>query len=372
MAGIYLHIPFCKKACHYCNFHFSTSLGSVDTVVQSIETEISRQRGYLKEPVTTIYFGGGTPSILDSALLESILIQLESNFNLATEEITLECNPDDVTLEKLNDWKRLGINRLSIGVQSFHEHHLTWMNRSHNAKQSISSIEWAQKAGFENLTIDLIFGFAGLTIAELEENLSLVKKYAIPHISAYGMTIEPKTALGYQAKVGKYIPVPEEVANAQMSIVMETLDHQGYEHYEISNYALPEQRAIHNSNYWKGLPYLGLGPGAHSYNGISRHWNIANNQKYIKLIQQNKKVYEVEHLSTTERYNEYVMTRLRTMEGINPNQIKTLFPDHFEYFLSKIKSFVGVHVRRSASSYTLTQKGKFITDHITSSLFQVR
>ncbi len=371
MAGIYIHIPFCKKACHYCNFHFSTSLKSIDAVVQSIKTEISKQSSYLKEPVTTIYFGGGTPSILNTSLLESILAKLESHFSLATEEITLECNPDDITFEKLAEWNRLGINRLSIGVQSFHEHHLTWMNRSHNAEQSINSIKWAQKAGFENLTIDLIFGFAGLSKTELKENLRVVQKYAIPHLSVYGMTIEPKTALGHQTKTGQYLPLPEAEANAQMLMIMEELDRQGYEQYEISNYAMPKKRALHNSNYWQGATYLGLGPGAHSFNGTSRHWNIANNQKYIKLIQQGQPVYEVEQLSTIDRYNEYVMIRLRTIEGINLDQIENLFPAYFNYFIQNIRPFIGKHVQKTESSYRLTQKGKFITDLITSAVFKV-
>lgn len=371
MAGIYIHIPFCKKACHYCNFHFSTSLKSIQAVVKSIETEISRQSNYLKEPVNTLYFGGGTPSILDISSIESLLINLENSFNLTTEEITLECNPDDVTSEKLNEWKRLGINRLSIGVQSFHEHHLKWMNRSHNAKQAFDSIEMAQKAGFEALTIDLIFGFAGLTLSELKENLHLLQKYAIPHISAYGMTIEPKTALGYKTRVGKYIPLSEEEVHAQMSTIMKELGDRGYEHYEISNYALPEKRALHNSNYWHGSTYLGLGPGAHSFNGTSRQWNIANNQKYVKLIQEGKQVWEIEQLSTTDRYNEYVMVRLRTIDGINADQLKSLFPGYFDYFQQKIEPFIGEHIHTLESSFTLTKKGKFIADHITSSLFKV-
>ena len=369
MAGIYIHIPFCRKACHYCNFHFSTNMKTVDQVTTAIIKEIDIRSKYLTEPISTLYFGGGTPSVIQPQYLNRIVQALKTHFLLEVEEMCLEANPDDVNPEVLDQWQNMGFNRLSLGIQSFQDKHLKWMNRSHNRQQAIVALEQIQRAGIPDYTVDLIYGFSGLSEDDLIENLSIVTAMSIPHISAYGMTIEPKTALGYQTRQGTYIPLNDEDVNEQMRIVIDTLGKSGYIHYEISNFAQPGRQALHNTNYWNGKNYLGLGPGAHSFNGVSRQWNIANNQKYVKLMQDEQPFYELEHLSPQDQYNEFVMTRLRMAQGIRVQELKRLYPDYYVHFTQEITPFMGNQVNEVDGFIMLTNKGKYVADHIISSLF---
>ena len=372
MAGIYIHIPFCRKACHYCNFHFSTNLKSVENVIQAMLLEVELRKTYLNEPVNTIYFGGGTPSAIHPSHLNSILQVLGKSFSLEVSEMTLEANPEDITLENLAMWKELGINRLSLGIQSFQDQHLVWMNRSHDRKQALLAISLIQEASFSNYTVDLIFGFDKLSLNELQENLSIITDLGVPHVSAYGMTIEPKTVLGYQTHQGTYSPLADEDFNTQMRLIINTLNAKGYEHYEISNYALPGRQALHNTNYWKGMKYLGIGPGAHSYNGTHRQWNISNNQKYVKMIQAGESFFYGEELSTRDRYNEYIMTRMRMSEGVDLNELQQRFPEHYLVFQREIETYSGRFMQVHNHQARLTLEGKFIADQIISALFHIQ
>lgn len=373
MSGIYIHIPFCKKACHYCNFHFSTSLQQKEAVVAAITKEIDLQKDYLPSTkIDTVYFGGGTPSLLTIAELNQIFDQLHKTFSLSpTLEVTLEANPDDLSLAKLKDLYQTPVNRLSIGIQSFSEKDLVFMNRSHNAIEAKNCIENAQQVGFDNLTIDLIYGSPTTSIKEWEENLAQTFSFQIPHISAYCLTVEPKTALAHMVKTGKVKPIDDELAAQHFDILIKQTNQQGYQHYETSNFALKNWESKHNSSYWKGKPYVGIGPAAHSFNGQSRQWNVANNSKYLKAIQQNNLSFELEHLSITDRFNEYIMTSLRTMWGCDLEKIKQDFGEKY-----------AIHLQNNIATYTtnalmiqekntlfLTSKGKFVADGIISTLF---
>ena len=319
MAGIYIHIPFCRKACHYCNFHFSTALQGKNDFVQCLLKEMVLQKNYTGlQTIDTIYFGGGTPSLLLLSEMELIIGQLRRQFNISTDaEFTLEANPDDITAVKLNEWKNIGINRLSIGIQSFFEEDLKWMNRAHDAQQAKQCIELAQQAGFFNITIDLIYGTPTLTDERWKKNVHTALQYNIPHLSCYALTVEPRTALYHQIEKKKTSPINPNQQSNQFSLLMHWMQVAGYEHYEISNFSKPGYRSRHNSSYWKGNTYLGLGPSAHSYNGLTRQWNIANNALYIQSLQKNTVPFEIEHLSENEKLNEYIMIGLRTCEGIS-------------------------------------------------------
>ena len=279
MAGIYIHIPFCKKACHYCNFHFSTSKTLLPQMIQAICAEAAMRSDYIREDIETIYFGGGTPSLISIDDLQFTLETLRSLFRIEVKaEVTLEANPDDITKEKLQGWRSVGINRLSIGVQSFFDDDLLWMNRAHNAAQANESILLAQQAGFENISIDLIYGLPGLTDERWQRNVQLAFKLDVPHLSCYALTVEPNTALQKMIDLNKKENIDPEKQGRQFELLMQWCGEAGYEHYEISNFARPEFKSKHNSSYWKGLPYIGVGPSAHSYNGESRQWNISNSQ----------------------------------------------------------------------------------------------
>lgn len=333
MAGIYLHIPFCRQACHYCNFHFSTSLNRKNDFVVALLKEMELQKQYIgSDPVETIYFGGGTPSLLTGEELERIMEKLYANFTIDPgAEITLEANPDDFDFDididvdidsgqnnKLKTWKRAGINRLSIGIQSFFEEDLKWMNRAHTAGQAVRSIQKAREEGFDNFSIDLIYGGPTLPDDHWEKNVEQAIRFNIPHLSCYALTVEPKTALDKMILLHKKAPVDPEDQARQFLLLMGWLEKAGYEHYEISNFAKPGKRSRHNSSYWQGKSYLGLGPSAHSYNGVSRQWNVANNALYIDALQGGKLSFEKEELTPVQQLNEYIMISLRTMEGFDP------------------------------------------------------
>ncbi|HEX6334139.1 MAG TPA: radical SAM family heme chaperone HemW, partial [Flavisolibacter sp.] len=327
MAGIYLHIPFCKQACSYCNFHFTTSLRYKDDLVDAMLTEIRREQLYLEQQlVETIYFGGGTPSLLPTADIERILATIHKSYRVsAGAEITLEANPDDITRDRLQEWKDAGINRLSIGVQSFFEEELRWMNRAHNVKQARQCIEWTLTRGFSNITIDLIYGSPLLTDSMWKQNVDLALEYEIPHLSCYALTVEEKTPLHKQITQARKQPVDNERQASQFLLLMQWLRAAGYEHYEVSNFAKPGFRSRHNTSYWKGIPYLGIGPSAHSFNGMERRWNLPNNTAYIRGMMEGQPARNAEQLSDRDRMNEFIMISMRTMEGLDMQQLEARF-----------------------------------------------
>ena len=374
MAGIYLHIPFCKRACHYCNFHFSTTTKDVEPMVECMMKEIILQNNYTSEDIATIYFGGGTPSILQPQYIDQLLKTIYQQFKVLPDaEITLEANPDDITTERLKAWKAIGINRMSIGIQSFREEDLLWMNRAHNAVQAKECIRLAQQEGIDNITIDLIYGVPNLSDEQWTENIHTALSLNIPHLSCYALTVEPRTALDKMIKQQKKEPVDTDKQAAQFIILMNELKEAGFQHYEISNFSKPGFRSMHNSSYWQGKPYIGIGPSAHSYNGLARQWNIANNALYVQSIQQNTIPSEEELLSADQRYNEFVMISLRTIEGLNLNTLRTLFGEgKLGYTVLAIQRWIEEqYVVEINNSYCLTTTGKLMADAIASDLFIV-
>jgi len=375
MAGIYVHIPFCKKACHYCNFHFSVSLKNKNDFIQALLKEIQLQRNYMQqEPVSTIYFGGGTPSLLDKQDLLQIMEMLHAHFDILPQaEITLEANPDDISAEKLADWQFAGINRLSIGIQSFFEEDLAWMNRAHNAEQARNCINLARKAGFYNLSIDLIYGTPGLTDEKWHQNVATALAFDIPHLSCYALTVEPGTALQTMIVQHKKEDVDPEKQARHFLLLMEWLRHAGFEHYEISNFCKPGFKSRHNASYWAGKKYLGLGPSAHSFDGNRRRWNIANNALYIQSLAEGKLPFEEEVLSATQRLNEYIMTSLRTQEGLNTAYIEQQFGKSASGLLHKNshKYITTQKLLRNGDTLQLTTEGKLFADGIAADLFFV-
>ncbi|MCL4856264.1 MAG: radical SAM family heme chaperone HemW, partial [Flavobacteriales bacterium] len=339
MAGIYLHIPFCKQKCSYCDFHFSTSLKNKKALIAAMLKEIVLKRNDLKEPISTIYFGGGTPSILGIDELKLLIDALNKNYAIAKEvELTVECNPDDLTKQKLDELKSAGVNRLSIGVQSFFDDDLQFFNRAHAANEAEQSILMSQDAGFDNITIDLIYGTPTLTQQKWEKNLKKVEELNIPHLSAYSLTIEPKTAINHQVKTKKIQLLPEEEVVLQFNRLMDFTESIGLKQYEISNFAKEGFVSQHNSNYWKGIAYLGFGPSAHSFVGNKRLWNVSNNPKYINAIENNTLFFEEEIIDENTAYNEYVLTRLRTIWGIDimdlNNKFNSTLIHHFKKEIS--------------------------------------
>lgn len=374
MAGIYIHIPFCKKACHYCNFHFSTSLKLKNDFITALLKEIKLRKEYVgDEIIETIYFGGGTPSLLSAEELKEILTAIHEQYTIATHaEVTLEANPDDLNEESLQQWKQTGINRLSIGVQSFFEEDLRWMNRAHTAQQSIDNLHLAGKY-FDNITIDLIYGTPTLTDEKWQQNVEQALELNIPHLSCYALTVEPGTALAHLIGQHKITDVSTDDQARQFLLLMDWLQQAGYEHYEISNFALPGKRSRHNSSYWQGNPYLGLGPSAHSFNGQSRQWNIANNALYIEAIGNNTVPFEKEELTSTQRLNEYIMTSLRTIEGLNIDLITHQFGKQAATQIQQLsKPFIeSGKLQWQNNHLVLTKEGKLFADGIAADLFHI-
>jgi oxygen-independent coproporphyrinogen-3 oxidase len=379
MAGIYIHIPFCRQACNYCNFHFATSLHYKNEMVDALLKEIELRKEYLQnDTVETIYFGGGTPSLLSVEECKSMIDGCRSQFNVpADAEITLEANPDDITDEKLSGWKHAGINRLSIGVQSFFEEDLQWMNRAHNAQQAISSLQSAIKH-FNNITIDLIYGHPLLTDEKWKQNVDTVTELGIPHISCYALTVEPKTPLDKLIREHKKEDVEPDKQARQFLLLMDWLGAAGYEHYEISNFAKPGKRSRHNSSYWSGKKYLGIGPSAHSFDGETRQWNVANNKNYIDSIEKEIIPAENEVLTATQKLNEYIMTSLRTMEGLDLRKVRSQEPAcrqsrsvvGSQEFISKTKKFIDTGKMINENGFLkLTREGKLFADGIAAELF---
>jgi len=370
MAGIYLHIPFCRQACHYCNFHFSTSLARKNDFISALLKEIPLRKDYLEgESVETVYLGGGTPSLLAAEEIESILDALRSQFPLAAGgEITLEANPDDITVMRLGAWRQAGVNRLSIGVQSFFEEDLRWMNRAHSATQALDCIRQAREAGFDNLSIDLIYGGPTLPDARWQQNVERAIGLGIPHLSCYALTVEPRTALDTLIRRHAMADVSPDDQARQFLLLMDWMAGAGYEHYEISNFALPGHRSRHNSAYWQGKKYLGLGPSAHSYDGVSREWNIANNARYIA---EPGLIGEKEVLTVEQRLNEYIMIALRTVEGIDLRVMAERFGvQRAEEVRRRAEIYVRKgHLRLTGERVHLTREGKLLADGIAADLF---
>ncbi|MGB3006199.1 MAG: radical SAM family heme chaperone HemW [Chitinophagaceae bacterium] len=371
MAGIYIHIPFCKQACHYCNFHFATSLRYKSELLDALQKEIELQKHYLLgEIIKTIYFGGGTPSLLKSEEIRILMDEISRHFNIVKNtEITLETNPDDIAEEKLKEWKSIGINRLSIGVQSFFEEDLVWMNRAHNDRQAKENLLLAVKY-FDNITIDLIYGTPQLTNEKWQQNIERAVSLNIPHLSCYALTVEPKTPLDKMIKHKQSENVNSDKQSEQFLLLMKWMEESGYEHYEISNFAKPGYRSQHNSAYWLGQKYLGIGPSAHSFNGTERQWNIANNNIYTSSIVKGIIPYEKEILTTIQQLNEYIMTSLRTAEGINLEVLSSKSGSDKEKMLEKLKRYIdnGLIVIKS-NSIILTKEGKLLADGIAADLF---
>lgn len=372
MAGIYIHIPFCRKACHYCNFHFSTTLKNKEAVISAIANEITLQQNYLSEPVETIYFGGGTPSLLNAGELQKLLTAVKEHFDISSSaEITLESNPDDITEEKLAEWKSTGINRISIGIQSFYEKDLQWMNRAHDAAQAKQSILLAQAAGFENITIDLIYGTPVLSDEEWIHNIETAIDLKVPHLSCYALTVEQGTALSKMIDQKKKKNTDEEKQQRHFQLLTERTAPAGFEHYEISNFAKPGFRSRHNSSYWSGKAYLGLGPSAHSFKDNTRQWNISNNTLYVKSIQQNIVPFEIETLTPVQQMNEYIMTGLRTLEGISLKTIQQKWSaDYSQQILNASTKYIKEGLAEIKDGrIILTTLGKFYADGIAADLF---
>lgn len=373
MAGIYIHIPFCKQACHYCDFHFSTSVKYKDEMILAIIKELDIQKEYLgNQVVETIYFGGGTPSLLSGDEVSRIIEAIQTRFKLSDyPEITLEANPDDLDIQKLRAFKNTLINRFSIGVQSFFDEDLKWMNRAHQANEAESAIKRAQDFGFENITIDLIYGFPLLSDQKWEQNITKAIDFQIPHISSYGLTVEPKTALAKFIQTEKQVPLDDGQSAHQFQMLMQTLASAGFDHYEISNFAKPNQYSKHNTNYWKGVHYLGIGPSAHSFNGKSRQWNLPNNAKYLADLALDKIPFEMEILSLNDQFNEYIMTSLRTMWGIDLMKIEGGFGSEIK---TKLLASADEYISKNWLAFAdnklnLTQEGKLYADLIASELF---
>jgi oxygen-independent coproporphyrinogen-3 oxidase len=374
VAGIYLHIPFCAQACHYCDFHFSTNLQDRHQLIDCLGGEIVLQKEYFdrRDSVNTIYFGGGTPSLLSSHELTYLLDVVRSNFIVSPDaEITLEANPDDLSADKLSELLTSGINRLSIGIQSFNNKVLRFLNRKHDAETAFRCVREARAAGFANISIDLIFAIPGESHHDWIANLRHALEIDPEHISAYSLTIEERTAFGRWAAQGKLRPVEDDSAAQQMEILMEALERAGYEHYEISNFSKPGFHSRHNSNYWKQEKYLGIGPSAHSFNGMTRQHNHRNNQGYVRSIKEGKVPYELEKLTVNDQVNDYILTSLRTMWGCDTKKLwrefeidlLTLHAGYIERLISEKLATL------QAATLILTRKGKLLADRISSDLF---
>jgi oxygen-independent coproporphyrinogen-3 oxidase len=371
MAGIYIHIPFCKQACNYCDFHFSTSLQYVDEMTDAICAELIMKKNRITDQVGSIYLGGGTPSLLSEKSLLKIFDTISTHYSIdSAAEITIETNPDDLDANKIAVLRQSPVNRFSIGVQSFFNEDLLWMNRAHNANEAETCIKRSQDAGFENLSIDLIYGYPLLTDEKWFSNIRKVIGLQVPHISAYSLTVEPRTALAHAIKKGSQLPVNDEQSAAQFVSLIDKLAVAGFDHYEISNFSLPGKHAVHNTNYWRGVPYLGIGPSAHGFNGHVRYLNVASNAKYISELTAGRLAETVEELSLHDRFNEYIMTSLRTMWGTDLQKVASYGKVFLEDTSKNIKPFIERDwLKTEGNKIILTAEGKLFADYIASELF---
>ncbi|SHL46868.1 radical SAM family heme chaperone HemW [Flavobacterium saccharophilum] len=379
MSGIYIHIPFCKQACHYCDFHFSTSMKKKDEMVLALAKEIGMRKNEFElldsarsdNQIETIYFGGGTPSILSNEEINFLISEVYKNYKVSENpEITLEANPDDLSSERILELSKSPINRLSIGIQSFYEEDLKMMNRAHNSAEAKKCLEEATKY-FDNISLDLIYGIPGLTDEMWKQNIETALSFGVPHISSYALTVEPKTALRKLIDTGKIAEPQDEVASNHFMILVDTLQKNGFIHYELSNFGKENYFSRNNSAYWLGKKYIGIGPSAHSYDGEKRGWNIANNSLYLKSIQDNILPIETEVLSKSDRYNEYIMTGLRTIWGVSLERIEKEFGlEYLNYLQKQSQKFLNDDLLSIENNILKpTAKGKFLTDGIASDLF---
>ena len=376
MSGIYIHIPFCKQACHYCDFHFSTSMKKKDEMVLALAKELQLRKDEFQFDaefpcIETIYFGGGTPSVLTVKEIQLLIDTVRQNYSVSQNpEITLEANPDDLSEENLSAFAAIGINRLSIGIQSFFEEDLKLMHRAHDSAQAKKCLEFATRY-FDNISLDLIYGIPGMTNERWRQNIETALSFGIPHISSYALTVEPKTALNKLIQTGKVAEPKDEVTKEHFMILVETLEAKGFLHYELSNFGKENYFSRNNSAYWLGKKYLGIGPSAHSYDGVSRSWNVANNALYLKAIQKGELPREVELLSQEDRYNEYIMTGLRTIWGVSLVRIEQEFgTDYLNYLKQQSQKFISDGLLIITDGILKpTLKGKFLTDGIASDLF---
>ncbi|MBR5215956.1 MAG: radical SAM family heme chaperone HemW [Bacteroidales bacterium] len=373
MSGIYIHVPFCKSKCAYCNFFSLVTEKKVDDYVEALKKEIVDRRSYLgDELVETIYFGGGTPSLLPTKYVEEILELLHKNYNIiSTPEITLEINPDTIDKEKMFALKQLGVNRMSIGIQSFHDDDLRYLGRRHDSRHAMQVLEDLKAVDFEKITLDLIYGMPTLTEEKWNKNLDIFFSTGITHLSAYALTVEPKTILGQKIEKGELQGVSEEETILHYDVLVERTKANGFEHYEISNFAKDGCRSQHNSIYWKDVKYLGLGPSAHSYDGNSRQWNVSNLTKYIQLVGNSEEYYEKEILTLDDKFNEYVMTSLRTSWGCDIEKIERDYGRSYaSHFLKNVKKYLEMgEMLKDINTYKLTDEGMLFADGIAAELF---
>jgi oxygen-independent coproporphyrinogen-3 oxidase len=373
MSGIYLHIPFCKKACHYCNFHFSTSMRHADKMIDAIHAELQLRKKEAQRPVETIYFGGGTPSVLSKEHIVGMLDQVHQHYDvIQSPEITLEANPDDLTLEYMQALQEAGINRLSIGIQSFHDSELKLMNRAHNASQALSSVTLAKKE-FDNVSIDLLFGNPNTTLDDWKRNLDLALQLEVPHISSYALTLEPKTALERFVDKGVVSLLDENVVEAQFHHLVDTLTQAGYDHYELSSFGKPGYHSQNNTGYWQGKTYLGIGPSAHGFDGNQRYWNVSNNASYMQQITKGELPQTIEKLSVVDIFNESIMIGLRASWGVSlqamENKLGLRYRQHLEDQAKRFMDEGLLHIENNALK--TTRKGAFLADGISAELFLI-
>ena len=381
MAGIYIHIPFCKQACFYCDFHFSTSLKKKGELIQALVKELELRKEELKnQSIETVYFGGGTPSLLTNDELQLLLDSIYRNYSvIENPEITLEANPDDLSNARITELANTQINRLSIGIQSFFEDDLKSMNRAHSSAEANNCLSVATKY-FDNITIDLIYGIPSMSIEKWDRNLQMAFGFGVNHISSYALTVESKTALDSFIKKGIYPPIDEDLALQHFNHLVKKTHEQGFVHYEISNFGKPNYFSKHNTSYWQGKPYIGIGPSSHSFNKTHRSWNVANNTKYIQSIQENKLPNTTEILSIKDQYNEYIMTGLRTVWGVSLYRVEKDFGKNYLSHLRKgSKNFINQELleitnfknKPTLSVLKTTQKGEFLVDGIAADLFMI-
>lgn len=374
MPGIYIHIPFCRQACSYCNFHFSTSLRFRLPLLEALIRELHQRKDYLSGTISTIYFGGGTPSLLAVTDIARILNEISKAYDVGSNaEITLEANPDDITNEKLQAWRNCGINRLSIGIQSFFQPHLQLMNRAHNADQARESLNLLPAHGFSNFTIDLIYGIPGLTQEQWQHNLDQLLHFQVPHFSAYQLTVEPKTLLQKQIENGAVPEIDEEQISREYEMLVSFAAQHDYLHYEISNFARPCFLSRHNSSYWRAEPYIGLGPSAHSFNGHSRSWNVSNNAQYIRAMNGGTPVFESEQLTEQQQFNELLMTTLRTLWGLYLPKVAQEFPpEYHKHLLNDIQPYLmSGKLALKDDWLSIPSPSRLFADRIISDLFWV-
>lgn len=375
MSGIYIHIPFCKKRCHYCDFYKSVDLLQVDSFLAALSQEIFLRKDYLNERIiSTIYFGGGTPSILSAKQLCEILDLIRTTYTVLSEaEITMEANPDDLSAEYLKEIKSIGINRLSIGIQSFSDKYLIFMGRRHSAMQAIEAVKMSQSVGFENISIDLIYGIPGMSVKQWKENLQQAFQLNVQHLSAYHLTFHKGTQFWKQLTKGYIREIDEDESIIQFETLIEEAKKNDFIHYEISNFALDGFFSRHNTSYWNQTEYLGLGPSAHSYNKATRFWNVSSVKKYLQHIDNKSIAGKLETLSINDKFNDYLLTRLRTCWGISKNQLLQQFGSkYFQYFEQKIIHYISLgFIEESNDNVYITKKGLFISDSIIEELFYV-